>query len=105
MYDIESLRQIVALSLLSVASYFDIKNREVNDIIWIIFGGTGAILYLLEPIGIITVLYLGIGVVIGIVWIITKAFGQADGLALIALAIALPTYDRLPVGVLVSVPA
>lgn len=103
MYDIESLRQIAALSMLSVASYFDIKKREVNDIVWIIFGGAGSILYLFEPIDSITVLYLGIGVVIGIVWILTKAFGQADGLALIALAITLPAHDRLPVTVIVSI--
>ncbi|MGI0088556.1 MAG: hypothetical protein ACREBI_11460 [Nitrosotalea sp.] len=103
MYDIELLRQIAALSMLSVATYFDIKKREVNDIVWIIFGGVGSILYLFEPIDSITVLYLGIGVVIGIVWILTRAFGQADGLALIALAITLPTHDRLPVAVIVSV--
>ena len=102
-YDIESLRQIVALFMLSVASFFDIKKREINDIVWIIFGGVGSMLYLFEPIDSITVLYLGIGVVIGIGWILSKAFGQADGLALIALAIILPTCDRLPVGVLVSV--
>ena len=103
MYDIESLRQIVALSMLSIASYFDIKKREVNDIVWIIFGGTGSMLYLFEPIGFITVLYLGIGIVIGIVWILTRAFGQADGLALIALATTLPAHERLPVGLIVSI--
>ncbi len=101
--DIESLRQIAALSMLSVASYFDIKKREVNDIVWIIFGGIGIISYLFEPIDSITVLYLGIGIAIGTAWILTRAFGQADGLALIALAITLPTYDRLPVSVLVSI--
>ncbi len=99
----ESLRQIVALSMLSVASYFDIKKREVNDIVWIIFGGMGAILYLFEPVGSITVLYVIIGVAIGITWIFTRAFGQADGLALIALALTLSTYDRLPVAVMVSI--
>ena len=103
MYDIESLRQIIALSMLSVASYCDIKKREVNDIIWIIFGGVGSILYLFEPIDFITILYLGIGVAIGIVWILAKAFGQADGLALIALAITLPAHDRLPVTAIVPI--
>ncbi|MGI0101925.1 MAG: hypothetical protein ACREA7_04940 [Nitrosotalea sp.] len=103
MYDIESLRQIAALSMLSIATYFDIKKRAVNDIVWIIFGGMGAILYLFEPIDTITVLYVIIGVAIGIAWIFTRAFGQADGLALIALAITLPAYDRLPVAVMVSI--
>ena len=103
MYDIESLRQIVALSMLSVASFFDIKKREVNDVIWIVFGGAGSILYLFEPIDPITVLYIVIGVAIGMIWIFTRAFGEADGLALIALSITLPTYDRLPVAVIVSI--
>lgn len=102
-YDIESLRQIVALSMLSVASFFDIKKREVNDIVWIVFGGAGAILYLFEPVGPLTVLYIVIGVAIGVIWIFTRAFGQADGLALIAVAITLPTYGRLPVAVMVSI--
>jgi archaeal preflagellin peptidase FlaK len=102
-YDIESLRQIVVLSMLSVASFFDIKKREVNDIVWIVFGGIGIILYLFEPIGFISILYLGIGIAIGVTWILTRAFGQADGLALIALAITLPSYDRLPVAVIVSI--
>ncbi len=89
--------------MLSVASYFDIKKREVNDIVWIIFGVIGIILYLFEPIGFIAILYLGIGIAIGVTWILTRTFGQADGLALIALAITLPIHDRLPVGVLVSI--
>ncbi|MGI0060922.1 MAG: hypothetical protein ACREBA_00545 [Nitrosotalea sp.] len=103
MFDIEITRQIAALSMLSVATYFDIKKREVNDIVWIIFGGTGAILYLFEPVDFITVLYVIIGIAIGIAWIFTRAFGQADGLALIALAITLPAYDRLPVAVISSI--
>ncbi|MDE1767056.1 MAG: prepilin peptidase [Thaumarchaeota archaeon] len=94
---------MVTLSMISVASYFDIKKREVNDIIWIIFGGVGSILYLFEPIDFITVLYLGIGVAIGIVWILSRAFGQADGLALITLAVILPSYDKFPVTVIVSI--
>ncbi|MDE1832593.1 MAG: prepilin peptidase [Thaumarchaeota archaeon] len=103
MFDIEITRQMVALSMLLVASLFDIKKREVNDIVWIIFGGIGITLYLFEPVTYTTILYLGIGVVIGIVWMLAKAFGQADGLALIALAITLPVHDRLPVTVMVSI--
>lgn len=103
MYDIESLRQIITLSMLSVASFFDIKKREVNDIIWIVFGGAGSILYLFEPFNPITILYIVIGVAIGMIWIFTRAFGEADGLALIAFAITLPTYERLPVALIVSI--
>jgi preflagellin peptidase FlaK len=102
-YEIEPLRQIVALCMLSVASYFDMKKREVNDIVWIAFGIAGSILYFFEPIDFITVLYLGIGVAVGIVWILSRAFGQADGLALIALAVVLPSYDRLPMVMIVSI--
>lgn len=80
MYEIEPLRQIVALCMLSVASYFDMKKREVNDIVWIVFGIAGSILYFFEPIDFITVLYLGIGVATGIVWILSRALGRPTGL-------------------------
>lgn len=89
--------------MFSVASYSDIRRREVSDIVWIIFGGSGGLLYLFEPVSPIIVLYIVIGVAIGMVWIFSRAIGQADGLALIALAITLPTYERLPVAVMVSI--
>ena len=97
------LRQIMALTMLSVASYFDIKTRQVDDRIWLIFAIPGIVLYFLAPLPpFTTIFFLVIGAIIGITWFLTHAFGQADGLAIIALAVVLPIFDELPVSVLVA---
>ncbi|MDE1818949.1 MAG: prepilin peptidase [Thaumarchaeota archaeon] len=97
------LRQIIALTMLSVASYFDIKTREVDDRIWLIFTIPGIALYFLAPLpSFTTIFFLVIGVVIGMTWFLTHAFGQADGLAIIALAVVFPIFNEIPVSVLVA---
>ncbi len=97
------LRQIIALSMLSVASYFDIKTRKIDDRIWLIFAIPGIVLYFLVPLPpFTTIFFLVIGVVIGITWFLTQAFGQADGLAIIALAVVFPIFNEMPVSVLVA---
>jgi len=98
-----ALRQIIALSMLSVASYFDIKTRKIDDRIWLIFAIPGIVLYFLVPLPpFTTIFFLVIGVVIGITWFLTQAFGQADGLAIIALAVVFPIFNEMPVSVLVA---
>lgn len=97
------LRQIMALTMLSVASYFDIKTREVDDRIWLIFAIPGIVLYFLAPLpSFTTIFFLVIGTIIGMTWFLTHAFGQADGLAIIALAIVFPIFNEMPVSVLVA---
>ena len=97
------LRQIMALTMLSVASYFDIKTRQVDDRIWLIFAIPGIVLYFLAPLpSFTTIFFLVIGAVIGMTWFLTKAFGQADGLAIIALAVVFPIFSKMPVSVLVA---
>lgn len=97
------LRQIMALTMLSVASYFDIKTREVDDRIWLIFAIPGIVLYFLAPLpSFTTIFFLVIGTIIGMTWFLTKTFGQADGLAIIALAVVFPIFNEMPVSVLVA---
>lgn len=97
------LRQIMALTMLSVASYFDIKTRQVDDRIWLIFAIPGIVLYFLAPLpSFATIFFLVIGAIIGMTWFLTHAFGQADGLAIIALAIVFPIFNEMPVSVLVA---
>ena len=97
------LRQIMALTMLSVASYFDIKTRQVDDRIWLIFAIPGIVLYFLAPLpSFTTIFFLVIGAIIGMTWFLTHAFGQADGLAIIALAIVFPIFNETPVSVLVA---
>ncbi|MDE1839041.1 MAG: prepilin peptidase [Thaumarchaeota archaeon] len=97
------LRQIIALTMLSVASYFDIKTRQVDDRIWLIFAIPGIVLYFLAPLSsFATIFFLVIGAIIGMTWFLTHAFGQADGLAIIALAVVFPIFNEMPVSILVA---
>ena len=97
------LRQIIALTMLSVASYFDIKTRQVDDRIWLIFAIPGIVLYFLSSLpSFTTIFFLVIGAIIGMTWFLTHAFGQADGLAIIALAVVFPIFNEMPVSVLVA---
>ena len=97
------LRQVIALTMLSVATYFDIKTREVGDRIWLIFAIPGIVLYFLAPLpSFTTIFFLVIGAAIGATWFFTKAFGQADGLAMIALAVVFPIFNEMPVSVIVA---
>jgi len=97
------LRQIIALTMLSVASYFDIRTRKIDDRVWLIFAIPGIVLYFLAPLPSFTIIFfLVIGAIIGITWFLTKAFGQADGLAIIALAVVFPIFNEMPVSVLVA---
>ena len=89
--------------MLSVASYFDIKYREVDDRIWIVCAVPGIILYFLSPVpSVLTFVFMGVGATVGILWFVTRAFGQADGLALIAIAIIFPSFNGIPVALVVS---
>lgn len=97
------LRQIIALSMLSIASYFDIKSRQVDDKIWFIFAILGIIPYFFSPMpSFMTILFLVIGSIIGVIWFLTKFFGQADGLAMITLSIILPVSHETPISILVA---
>ncbi|MDE1863025.1 MAG: prepilin peptidase [Thaumarchaeota archaeon] len=103
MSEAELLRPLVALAMLSVASYYDIKTREVSDLVWILFGGTGAMLYLFGQGDSFSLLCTGIGIATGIGLFLSRVFGQADSLALIALAVVLPQVGNLPLVVIVSI--
>lgn len=99
---ISLLRQITAITMLATSSYFDIRGRQVDDRIWIIFAIPGILLYFLGPTpSFMTLFFLIIGSIIGIIWFITRVFGQADGLALITLSFALPESHGMPITILV----
>ncbi len=89
--------------MLSFASYFDIKERKVSDLVWLVFGGAGAVTYLFEPPSQDVLLYVVCGIAIAIGCLRARIFGQADCLGLVALAVVFPAYDGLPVAPLVAV--
>lgn len=90
---LDSIRIILSLSMLGIATVSDIRKREISDLIWIVFGAIGAILipFAADING--ELLKVGISLIVApIVLIIWRVglFGGADAFALIALAVIAP---------------
>jgi preflagellin peptidase FlaK len=86
-----------AIVMLCFTSYLDLKTREVEDKVWIIFGVCAALLQGYEVFtGLTDLLTLGISVLVsallGLGLYYFGFYGGADGKALIVLAIFLPVY-------------
>ncbi|MDG6996218.1 MAG: prepilin peptidase [Nitrososphaerota archaeon] len=89
---------IGAAAMLLFTSYLDVKRREVEDKIWLIFGVTGVALQAYEILnGYTNILSLGISLtlatIIGLGLFFFGFYGGADGKALIALAILVPQFN------------
>ena len=91
--DIESARIILAVSMLGLASFFDFRKREISDLVWIIFGALGAVLFIIEPVLIDALITTGFALIVApfaiFMWRI-GFFGGADAFALITIAILAP---------------
>ena len=102
------LRIAACACMLAIASILDLKNREIPDKLWAIFGGLGALFFILElsdsssplreggSIPSFMIQYtLGISLMsaIGYVTYRTGLFGGADPKALVAIAVIMPAFD------------
>jgi preflagellin peptidase FlaK len=89
--------------MLGIASYYDLRSREVNDIIWIVFGASGAFLYLFDvPIlSHITLVGISLGILVSIFCWVLRLCGGADVLCIIALSVILPAHNDIPVAIVV----
>ncbi len=91
--DIESTRIILVVSMLGLASFFDFRKREISDLVWIIFGALGAVLFIIEPDLIDALITTSFALIIApfaiLMWRI-GLFGGADAFALITIAILAP---------------
>ena len=94
---IDIIRFIAGFSILFYASYTDIKTRMAPNILWIIMGGLGAVLLLIQFIvdgfGDQGLYLIFIPVMIGLVYLFFQLrllFGGADAKALMAIAILTP---------------
>lgn len=90
---LDQVRIVLALAMLGIATASDIKKREINDIIWIVFGALGVGIVLLGTdlgqelprVGIALI----IAPIVLIMWRV-GLFGGADAFALIVLAVLAP---------------
>jgi preflagellin peptidase FlaK len=91
--------------MLGIASYYDLKSREVNDIIWIVFGASGTFLYLFDvPIlSHITLVGISLGILTPIFCWVLRLCGSADVLCIIVLSVILPANNDIPVTIVVLV--
>lgn len=102
MFDVNSIRIILAISMLGIASYTDIRKREIDDKIWMIFGGLSFIILFFTPNIYNSFWTIGISLIIApaalIIWRF-GFFGGADAFAFIVLASLAPglTFTGSPV--------
>lgn len=101
------LRIATCACMLAIASILDLKNREIPDKVWAIFGGIGAVILFFElgdssspskqsgltPFAIQYSLGIALMSVIGYATYKTGLFGGADPKALVAIAVILPTFE------------
>ncbi|WP_316504783.1 hypothetical protein [Nitrosopumilus sp.] len=105
-FDIVEIRIILLLVMLGIGGVYDFKTRKIPDILWLVFGGTGAILYLwdyhnMTPYHIIAILT---STFIGVAIWRWKIAGLADAFAIIAIAVILPVHYEfmmMPIMILV----
>jgi preflagellin peptidase FlaK len=97
--DFELIHVLLAAGMLGGASFLDMRRREVSDLLWVFFGIAALAVYALEfayggafdlfttavPILIAAALSFGIYK--------SGLFGGADALALVTLAVILPTFS------------
>lgn len=89
---LEIPRMVIIIIMFGIASYHDVRTREIPDYIWVLGGGAGALLYLFDwnEVDFFVLFSIGIGCMIALlVW---KLFpmGDADVLAILAVSIAYP---------------
>jgi preflagellin peptidase FlaK len=92
-FDVNNIRILLALLMLGIASYTDIRKREVNDMLWIIFGGLSIVTLFFTPDILHSLISVGISLIVApIVLLVWRMgfFGGADAFALIVLASLAP---------------
>lgn len=92
-FDIYNIRILSALIMLTIATTIDVWKREINDILWIVFGAISIVLIFFEPNIPNFLINVGISLIIApvvlLIWRI-GIFGGADALGLIVLAALAP---------------
>lgn len=92
-YGLNVIRIIFAFSMLFLATILDIRKREINDILWIGFGGVAVLLFFLDGDIWKTFVLLAISLIISPVALLLwrlGVFGGADALCLIVLSALAP---------------
>ena len=93
--EITIVRMVAAFAMLGLASFFDLKKREINDILWIGFSALSVVLILLSPDIWASLRIVGVSLIIAPVALVLwrfGVFGGADAFCLIVLASIAPMF-------------
>lgn len=93
------VRIALALTMLGIAAFLDLRKREVSDLLWLIFAIAAGILYVFDFPSIyaeMTTIIISVAFTAGISFGIYRSglFGGADMLCLIVLAAIVPTFNE-----------
>jgi len=93
--DFELVRIALALAMLGIASFLDLRKREVSDLLWVAFGIAAGIIYVFDFPASPAMVGMSLALTAGISFGIYKSgmFGGADALCLVVLAAIVPTYS------------
>jgi preflagellin peptidase FlaK len=92
-FDLGIVRIIVSVTMLGLASFIDLRKREINDIFWIVFSGVAILLLVISPNFWTDLKTIGISMIITPIALVLwrfGIFGGADALCLIVLAALAP---------------
>lgn len=94
--DFELARICAALGMFGVAAVLDMRDRQVDDRLWMVFGAIAIAFYFFDfsQLDILAVaLSVGLAGAASFLLYRTGLFGGADALALVVFSVILPTYD------------
>ena len=103
---IELVRIAVLIAMLGAASYFDVKSRKIPDLIWLIFGGFGVILYVFDWQAVTSyhILSMTVAGAIALLLHLYRFAGTADVFAILGIAVILPVsyeFVMIPTTILI----
>ncbi len=99
--DFELVRIVLALAMLSIASFLDLRKREVSDMLWVAFGVAAGMIYIFDFPATFTeqstvAISLLLTAIISFGIYKSGMFGGADALGLVVFAAIMPTFSGWP---------
>lgn len=91
---IEAAQAVIVISMLSIATFSDVRSRSVNDYVWILFAASGLALSLFAGHAHLPEIITVMGICAGVAFLAwrTKAIGTADFFAVLALSVTAPSF-------------
>ena len=93
-FDLYNLRILLALTMLAIATVYDVWKREVNDVLWVVFGSVAIVMIIFESDWMNAIVLIGVSMVVTpaalVMWRI-GFLGGADAICLIVLGALVPT--------------